>query len=322
MNDIPGKYTKIVERYKENGRVPVIIDLSNIAYRSSFVFTPDKFVTSQGVYNGHLFGICQNIKTLLKLNYEVYLCRDLRSTFRQYLVESYKSNREHADGSVSIHDILNKTINPLISTLKNVHTISSTGYEADDVMFSLSKICDRNETPCYILSTDKDLCQALSEYTTIAHKFIAAGPQEIVTSSSEYYEKNFGNTPPKFLPLYRAFKGDASDNLEAPIKRFPKDLIQEFIEECKINFPDGNINLAEMILKHNITKKSHEKWLSELKDKNTFTKLFNNFKVMRLIEIPVYEEDEALVDNAFNIITEKYELWSFRKFVREYNGGV
>ena len=30
MNDIPGKYTKIVERYKENGRVPVIIDLSNI----------------------------------------------------------------------------------------------------------------------------------------------------------------------------------------------------------------------------------------------------------------------------------------------------
>ena len=77
-----------------------------------------------------------------------------------------------------------------------------------------------------------------------------------------------------------------------------------------------------MILKHNITKKSHEKWLNELKDKNTFTKLFNNFKVMRLIEIPVYEEDEALVDNAFNIITEKYELWSFRKFVREYNGGV
>ena len=60
----------------------------------------------------------------------------------------------------------------------------------------------------------------------------------------------------------------------------------------------------------------------ELKDKNTFTKLFNNFKVMRLIEIPVYEEDEALVDNAFNIITEIYELWSFRKFVREYNGGV
>lgn len=189
-------------------------------------------------------------------------------------------------------------------------------------MFSASKICTKNKIPCYILSTDKDLCQALSEYTTIAHKFIAAGPQEIVTSSCEYYKKNFGVTPPIFLPLYRAFKGDASDNLEAPVKRFPKDLIQEFIEECRVNFPDGNINLAEMILKHNITKKSHEKWLSELKDKNTFTKLFNNFKVMRLVEIPVHEEDKALVDNAFNIITERYELWSFRKFVREYNGGI
>ena len=59
----------IVDRYKRNNRTPVFVDLSNVAYRSAFVFTPDKFKTSQGIPNGHLFGVCQNIKTLLNLNF-------------------------------------------------------------------------------------------------------------------------------------------------------------------------------------------------------------------------------------------------------------
>ena len=90
----------IVERFKENKRTPVFIDLSNIAYRSIFVFTPDKFKTSQGIPNGHLFGVCQILKTLLTLKYEVYLCRDLQSDFRKRLNENYKANRESHCNSI------------------------------------------------------------------------------------------------------------------------------------------------------------------------------------------------------------------------------
>ena len=164
MND---NKTFILEQYKINNRVPVFVDLSNVAYRSQFVFTPDKFITKQGIPNGSLFGVCQNIKTLVSTGYEVYLCRDLPVTFRAELNENYKANRERDDGSISIHKLLNEAINPLISELNNVHVISSEGYEADDMMFSGAKYCSHNNIKSYILSTDKDLCQTLNNNITI-----------------------------------------------------------------------------------------------------------------------------------------------------------
>ena len=308
----------IIERYNQNKRAPVFVDLSNIAYRSAFVFTPDKFKTSQGVPNGHLFGICQNIKTLLTLEYEVYLCRDLKSTFRSEMNESYKANRHAEEGSISIHDSLNKAINPLISKLSNVHVLSSEGYEADDVMFSAAKTCSYNNIQCYILSTDKDLCQSLDSFISIAHKFTLKGPQEIVNIDSEYYNKNFEGVKPQCLPLFRAFKGDASDNLEAPVKRFPKDLLLELCDEwSNYNFDD---NIAKLLLNHVCSKKSHEKWIDIIKnDKDTFVKLYTNYKIMKLSKISINVEDEALVEDAFDIIVNTYELWGFKKFVREYN---
>ena len=40
---------------------------------------------------------------------------------------------------------------------------------------------------------------------------------------------------------------------------------------------------------------------------------------MKLSRINFNVEDEALVENAFNIITDEFELWGFKKFVKEYN---
>lgn len=298
----------IIDRYNQNKRTPVFVDLSNVAYRSAFVFTPDKFKTSQGIPNGHLFGICQNIKTLLSLNYEVYLCRDLPSEFRQKLNENYKANRHSEEGDISIHELLNQAINPLISKLQNVHVLSRTNYEADDIMFSAAKHCSYNNIPCFILSTDKDLCQSLDSFITIAHKFTLKGPQEVVIEDSEYYKKNFEGVRPWCLPLYRAFKGDGSDNLEAPIKRFPKDLLLELCNE--FDSRDWQDNLALLLMEHKCSKKSHERWINMIiKDREVFTKLYNNYRIMKLSKISFNVEDEALVEDAFNIITEQYELW-------------
>ena len=57
-----------------------------------------------------------------------------------------------------------------LDNLDEVHVLSQTNYEADDVMFSAAKYCSENGIRCYILSTDKDLCQSLDDSITIAHK--------------------------------------------------------------------------------------------------------------------------------------------------------
>lgn len=308
----------IIGRYRQNNRIPVFIDLSNVAYRSQFVFTPDKFITQQGIPNGSLFGVCQNIKTLVSTGYEVYLCRDLPVKFRNKLNENYKANREKEENSFNIHKLLNEAITPLISLLDDVHVISQEGFEADDMMFSGAKYCSHNNIKSYILTTDKDLCQALDDNVSIAHKFTLDGPQEVITYDSEYYKKNFGEVKPQCLPLYRAFKGDTSDNLEAPIKRFPKDLL---IELCKEYEDMGfGVNIAKLLMNHKCSKKSHERWMDMLKqDKKVFIQLYNNFNIMQLSEVDFNIENETVNVNAFNKIIETYELWGFRKFVDKYN---
>ena len=73
-------------------------------------------------------------------------------------------------------------------------------------------------------------------------------------------------------------------------------------------------------MSHKCSKKKKKKWMKELvNNRETFTRLYNNYRIMKLSRINFNVEDEALVENAFNIITDEFELWGFKKFVKEYN---
>ena len=85
----------------ETNKIPIFIDLSNILYRSLFVFKPDKFKAPNGEPNGHLFGLCQLLRTCSKKGYTIFLCADSKCEWRQNLNEDYKSNR---DSSIRVID--------------------------------------------------------------------------------------------------------------------------------------------------------------------------------------------------------------------------
>ena len=300
MLDFKSSEEELLNIINNSDRIPIFVDLNNLLYRSYYVFTPDKFKTSQGIPSGHLFGLCQTLRTLDKLNYEVFLCEDSPCDWRNNLNENYKGQREHSSETSFWKDF--PKIRDLISNLSHFHTIRADTCEADDLMFTGAKICSKINKKCYIFSNDKDLLQALDENISIIHKVTLKGNEEITLNSPEYTEK-FPVEPVK-LPYYRAFKGDTSDNIEPPVKRLPKDLILDLTDYL---YEHDNFKGYE------IKKKSHKKWLKELMD--NFDKYIANYTIMRLrlVQFRILEKSEL---NSYEKICKDYELNQFYTYIK------
>lgn len=291
-----------IDIVRETNRKPLLIDLNNMLYRSRYVFTPDKFKSHQGLPNGHLFGLCQILRTADKLGYEIFLCEDSLCNWRKELNENYKGNREPSENRTEFWKDYPK-IRDLISDIDNIHSLQADRYEADDLMYSGAKICSRLGIECSIFSADKDLLQTLDEYVTIVHKITLSGNEEIKYGSKEYEEK-FPVEPCK-LPIYRAFKGDASDNLEPPVKRFPKNLILDLVDYL---YEHHDLKGYE------IKKKSHEKWLTELT--KAWPHFLSNYKIMKLNDIDFKVLDKSS-KGAYLKVAKDYDLYQWIKYNEE-----
>lgn len=292
------EFTKII---KNTERKPIFVDVNNLLYRNYYVFSPDKFKSKQGLPNGHLFGFCQNLRTMDKLNYEIFLCEDSVCDWRAELNEDYKSNRE----SLGFWKDYPK-IRDLISNLDHAHSLQSTHFEADDIMYSAAKICSQLGKDCYIFTMDKDLLQALDEHITIVRKVTLKENEEIRYNSEEY--NNLFPVEPSKLSIYRAFKGDSSDNLDTPVKRLPKDLILSLVDYLYSN--NGTLNGFK------VSKKSHEKWLKEI-TKN-WSKVINNYRAMNLVPVDFNVLTKSPKDSYIKICND-YDLFQFLKYINEIN---
>ena len=292
---------EFIEIINNTDRIPVMVDLNNLLYRAYYVFPPEKFKSSQGLPNGHLFGLCQNLRTLDKKGYEVFLCEDCNCTWRKDLSESYKSNRDNPDRPKFYKDF--QRVRDLISNLEHFHTLYSEGYEADDIMFSAAKICSSMNKKCYIFTADKDLMQALDSNVSILHKVTLKENEEVHYNSPEYNEK-FPVEACK-LPYYRAFKGDTSDNLGIPVKRLPKDLLLDLVD---------HLYEHHSLKDYTIKKKSHEKWIKQLADNWDIYQ--TNFKLMKLNSIDFEVLEKSPLDS-YKQVCKDYDLFQFYSYVSE-----
>lgn len=283
-----------------NGKPNVAVDISWVMYRSFYVFSPDKFTTAQGIPNGHFFGLIQCVRTLTKLGYNVFLCEEGKYNFRKELSEDYKGTRQPSENNTEFWKDYPK-IEALMSDLDNVYILKNNNYESDDIMYSVAKICSNNNIKCLIHTADKDLYQSLDNNISILKK-VTLKQLDLITYDSDEYKDKFPVEPDK-LPLYRAFKGDASDNLEAPVKRLPKDLLLDIVD-----YLSENNNLAG----YQIKKPSHKKWIQKLIE--AWPDFIRNYKLMKLSIIP-FDFVEKPEKGSYKEICNKYELNQFKQFI-------
>lgn len=184
-----------------------LIDGYSLIYRTYFALIRSPLMTSKGKNRNVVFGFFNSLFPFIKKFHceKLIVVMDSRTkTFRHEFYPEYKANRQKTPED--LHEQI--PITEEILTALGIPILRSDGYEADDVIASLAVQCQNENRPCFILSSDKDLCQLIGENITILRP--SAGDYEEMTD--EKVKEHYGVFPNQILD-YLALMGDSADNI-------------------------------------------------------------------------------------------------------------
>ena len=130
---------------------------------------------------------------------------DLKApTFRHKAVSSYKANRKGMPDELAMQM---PKIKEILSEL-GVKIIEVEGYEADDILGTISDIFSRSGNECFILTGDRDSFQLIRDNVTVR----LAGIKETKVYTPERIREEYGVEPEQMIDV-KALMGDSSDNI-------------------------------------------------------------------------------------------------------------
>ncbi len=190
----------------------VVIDGNNILNRAFYGIMGSKMLmTSDGKYTNAVYGFLAILfKILDDLNPEyLAVTFDLKApTARHKMYEGYKANRkgmpnELAEQMPIIKDVLRAM---------NIDIIEKEGYEADDIMGTLSRYGEKQGLEVVIVSGDRDTFQLATDKTTIKIPRTKAGKTETEDFDRKKVIETYGVEPVQLIEV-KGLQGDTSDNI-------------------------------------------------------------------------------------------------------------
>ncbi|MGL5346059.1 MAG: DNA polymerase I [Peptostreptococcaceae bacterium] len=185
----------------------IIIDGNSIINRAFFALP--EMTNKEGLKTSAVYGfttmLFKIIDTYKPTHISVAFDRKA-PTFRHLEYQEYKAGRK------KMPDDLKEQFEPLKRLLDkfNINRLEIDGYEADDIIGTVSKLGEENGYKVYIVTGDKDAIQLASDKTTtlITKKGIGEVEEYDFDSVMEKYEM----TPTQFIDL-KGLMGDKSDNI-------------------------------------------------------------------------------------------------------------
>ncbi len=223
-----------------------------------------KLTNKNGVYTNAVFGFLNiYFKNIEEVNPDgVAVAFDLRSpTFRHKASSAYKANRkgmpeELAQQLPLIKDILR---------FMGIKIIECEGYEADDVLGTISKKCTYSGNECVILTGDRDSLQLINPSVTVR----LAATKETKVYNPQTFEEEYGFEPINLIDL-KALMGDSSDNISGVPgigQKTAAALITEWktIENLYDNLENANITKGVRTkLESGLQAAEESKWLATI----------------------------------------------------------
>ena len=181
----------------------LLIDANSIVHRAYHALPNLK--TSKGVYTGAIYGFLTIFLRIVKELSPTHVAAafDLKApTFRHKLYAPYKGTRKPMDAELA------EQFEPLKELLKlmRVPVVSKEGYEADDILGTLSVVSDEDTV---ILTGDRDSFQLVSPTTRIFWTKKGVSDVEIIDLAKLAAD---GFTPESYID-FKALRGDPSDNI-------------------------------------------------------------------------------------------------------------
>ena len=186
----------------------LIIDGNSIMNRA-FYANPD-FITSKGQHTGAIYGfinMMMKIRQDLSPDYVVCAFDRKAPTFRHLEYEEYKAGRKRMPEELAMQFPVMKEVLRHMA----VDILEIDGFEADDVIGTLSLKAENEGDEVYVLSGDKDTLQLASDRTKVV--ITKKGVTVVDIYDREKFIEEFGITPTQFIDV-KGLMGDASDNIK------------------------------------------------------------------------------------------------------------
>ncbi|MBR2851758.1 MAG: DNA polymerase I, partial [Anaerotignum sp.] len=187
----------------------MLIDGNSIVNRA-FYGVP-LLTNKEGKYTNGVYGFLNILFKLLDEEHPNYLAVafDLHApTFRHKTFDGYKGTRK------GMPEELREQMPLLKEVLETMHIpiFEQEGYEADDILGTLSALAEKNGVLPVVVSGDRDLLQIAGENLKVRIPKTKGGR----TETEDYYAadvlEKYGVTPTEFIDM-KALMGDASDNI-------------------------------------------------------------------------------------------------------------
>ncbi|MBQ2841093.1 MAG: DNA polymerase I [Oscillospiraceae bacterium] len=188
----------------------MVIDGNSIINRAFYGVRP--LTNAEGLNTNAVYGFLSiYFKILDEVKPDgVCVAFDVRKpTFRHEKYEGYKANRK------GMPDELAEQMQPLKDVLDamNIMRIECPGFEADDIIGTVSKSCSENGDECIIVTGDRDSFQLIeNDGTNVLLVSSRMGRTETTLYNGAELLLKYG-LPPELMRDLKALQGDSSDNI-------------------------------------------------------------------------------------------------------------
>ncbi len=187
----------------------LILDGNSIINRAFFGVKP--LTTRDGLYTNAIFGFLNILDRMEKEEQPDAVCVafDLHGpTFRHLKYDGYKATRHGMPEELRQQMPLMKDV----LRAMNIPIYECQGWEADDVIGTVGRICSNNGWECVVATGDRDSLQLIDENVHVKLIITKPGNTTATVYDEAKFREEYGFEPRKMVDL-KSLMGDSSDNI-------------------------------------------------------------------------------------------------------------